>query len=342
MKAILLEDIGKLTMTEIQRPTLGGPNELLIKVAAVGICGSEVHAYRGTHPFRKPPSVQGHEVTGDVAEVGPAVSGFAPGERVFVDPQWTCGVCQWCQSGRHNLCPHKKVLGTIGWTGGLGEYILAPEPSVYSLPDHVSYVAGTLIEPLSVAVHAAHRAGLTSGESVAVLGTGPIGMMVAAVSSVRGASPIIVVDLQQHCLDVAQSRLGATHSLLADEGPIADRILDITGGQGIDVVYLTAGVSPLVQEALKTVERGGRVVFLALFDEPVQFEPFAIVGQDVSFVGSQMYNTADIRTAIDLLASGAVQAEAMVTHVLPLEEAQRGFDMAATKADGAIKVVLEH
>ena len=130
MKAILLEEVGKLTITEADRPILNGPDELLIKAAAVGVCGSEIHAFRGTHPFRKPPSIQGHEVTGDVVAVGADVSAFDIGDRVFVDPQWTCGHCIWCASGRHNLCPHKKVLGTIGWSGGLGEYIVAPQVRV--------------------------------------------------------------------------------------------------------------------------------------------------------------------------------------------------------------------
>jgi 2-desacetyl-2-hydroxyethyl bacteriochlorophyllide A dehydrogenase len=340
MKAVLLEEIGKLTLTEAPQPDLSGPDEVLIKVGAVGICGSEVHAYKGTHPFRKPPSIQGHEVTGDIVAVGANAGELKPGDRVFVDPQWTCGECVWCRSGRHNLCPTKKVLGTIGWSGALGEYIKAPKRSVYRLPDDVSYVDGTLIEPLSVAVHAAERAGVIPDESIAVLGTGPIGMMVTAVCSARGAAPIIALDLQPHCLEIAQKHLGATDSLLADPGPIADRILDITDGKGIDVVFLTVGVSPLVTDALDIVEREGRVVFLALFDEPVHFEPFDIVGRDVTMLGSQMYNAQDIRTAIQLISTGAVQAGAMVTHVLPLEEAQRGFDLAATKADGAVKVVL--
>lgn len=342
MKAILLEEVGKLTVIEAERPVLDGPDELLIKAAAVGVCGSEIHAFRGTHPFRKPPSIQGHEVTGEVVAVGADVRAFSLGDRVFVDPQWTCGHCKWCGSGRHNLCPQKKVLGTIGWSGGLGEYIVAPEKSVYRLPDHVSYVAGTLIEPLAVGVHAVNRATIAPGDSVAVLGTGPIGMMVAAVANVRRASPIVAVDLQPHCLEMVQEHLGATNGLLADQGPITERILAINDGEGFDVVFLTVGVTSLVEEALTIVQRDGRVVFLALFDGAVQFDPFDIVGRDVSFVGSQMYNVEDIQTAIELIASGAVDAEAMVTHVLPLEQAQLGFEMAESKADGAIKVVLEH
>jgi L-iditol 2-dehydrogenase len=341
VKAALLESVGKLTITEVERPALADPDQVLVQVKAVGVCGSEIHAFKGTHPFRKPPSVLGHEVTGDVVRVGTAVRDFVPGDRVFVDPQWTCGECRWCRTGRHNLCPTKQVLGTVQWSGGLGEYVVAPERSLYPLPEHVSYIEGTTIEPLSVAVHMIEHVGVGVDESVVVLGTGAIGMMVTAMASVKGASPIIAVDLQAHCLDMAQQSLGATHGLLAGEGSLADRILDITQGKPVDVILLTVGVPSLVDEALAIVATEGRIMFVALFDQPVQFEPNVLIDKHLTFLGSAMYNARDIQTAVDLVSSGKVQAGAMVTHVLPLAEAQRGFDLAATKQDGAIKVVLE-
>jgi L-iditol 2-dehydrogenase len=341
MKAALFTSIGQLTLTQVERPAIDGPDEVLIQVKAVGICGSEIHAFKGTHPFRKPPSLLGHEVTGQVVEIGDQVKGLVPGDRVFVDPQWPCGSCQWCRSGQHNLCPSKKVLGTPEWSGGLGEYIVAPERSVYPLPAHISYVAGTLIEPLSVAVHMVEHVSVARGQSVVILGAGPIGMMVAATSSLRGGMPIVAVDLQSHCLDVVRQYLGATYTLLGNEEPIAQRVLDITSGKRIDVVFLTVGVPALVDEALRMVERGGRIMFVALFDEPITLYPNDLIGEDLTLLGSSMYNVQDIRSAIDLIAGGQVRAETMVTHVLPLAEAQRGFELAATKADGAIKVVLQ-
>ena len=164
MKAALLAAVGKLTITEVEQPDLGRPSDVLIRVGAVGICGSEIHAFQGTHPFRKPPSILGHEVAGEVVDVGAKVSGLAPGDRVFVNPQRTCGECEWCQSGRPNVCSSREMLGTLGWTGGLAEYIVAPAQNVCPLPDHVSYVQGTLIEPLCVGVHAIRRAGVEAGE----------------------------------------------------------------------------------------------------------------------------------------------------------------------------------
>ena len=248
MKAAVLEAVGQLVIREVAQPALKGPDWARIKVRAVGICGSEIHAFQGTHPFRKPPSILGHEVTGEIVELGPEVPGFAAGDRVFVDPQWTCGTCAYCTSGRHNLCPDKVVLGTARWTGGLGEYIVAPAPALYPLPDHVSYVEGTAIEPLAVGVHMVQRAQVTAGEEVAVLGAGTIGMMVAAVARLRGAAPVVAVDLQAHCLDLATRHLGATHGLMGNKGPLAERILDLNDGTGTfdwTPTYDQSGIYPV-------------------------------------------------------------------------------------------------
>jgi L-iditol 2-dehydrogenase len=342
LKAAVLEAVGKLAIREVERPQLDRPGWALIKVRAVGICGSEIHAFQGTHPFRKPPSILGHEVTGDIVELGSEVTGFAVGDRVFVDPQWTCGTCAYCTSGRHNLCPDKVVLGTTRWVGGLGEYILAPAPALYALPDHVSYVEGTVIEPLAVGVHMVERAQVAAGEAVAVLGAGTIGMMVSAVARVRGATPVIAVDLQPHCLEVAQAHMGATHALLGSEGLLAERVLEITGRRGADATFLTVGVPALLDTAIEMAACEGRIFFVALFNQPVQLAPNDLLDKHLTLLASTMYNAREIQSAVDLVADGLVKAAAIVTHVLPLEEAQRAFDLAASKQEGAIKVVIEH
>jgi L-iditol 2-dehydrogenase len=345
LKAAVLESIGHLAIREVDPPRLGGPDEALIKVRAVGICGSEIHAFKGTHPFRKPPSILGHEVTGDIVRAGPQVPGYEVGDRVFVDPQWTCGECEWCTTGRHNLCPTKAVLGTPRWVGGLGEYIVAPAPALYPLPDNVSYVEGTTVEPLSVGVHMVERAGVRAGESVVVLGSGAIGMMVAAVAGVRGAAPIVAVDRQPHCLDLATRHMGATHGVRVDRGPgaatLALRVRDLNDGNGIDFAFLTVGVPALLDQAIEMAACEGRIFFVALFDRPVRIEPNALIDKHLTLLASAMYNEREIRTAIDLVATRQVRAGAMVTHVLPLHEAQRAFDLAASKEEGAIKVVIE-
>lgn len=340
MKAICLEAIEKLNITQTEKPTLTGPGQVIIEVKHVGICGSELHAFKGTHPYRKPPAILGHEMLGYVTEVSEDVTRVTVGDRVTVDPQWVCEECEWCKKGDHNLCVNKRVLGTVEWPGALGEYILCPDYSVYPIPDHLTDDQATMIEPLAVGVHAVKRARLQKGESVLILGTGSIGNVTTAMAHVYGADPIIVADVQQHCLDTAP-RLGATHSILVGHEDIATRVNEITGGKGADVVFITHGTSELFDAAFEAVRKQGRIVVVALFKKPVPINPYNIIKKDIDIVGTIMSTDEDVQEAIEVVASGKVDPAHIVTHHLPIDEAQHGFELAATKNDGAIKVVLD-
>lgn len=340
MKAVCLTAIRELAVIEAEKPAITGPEQVLIQVRQVGVCGSELHAFNGTHPYRKPPSILGHEMLGMVVEVGADVTRFKVGDRVTVDPQWPCYECEWCQREDHNLCPNKLVLGTKEWPGALGEFIIVPAPSVYAVPDHLTDDQATMIEPLAVAVHAARRARLAKGESVLVLGTGSIGQVTTAMSQVRGAVPIIVGDVQQHCLETGL-KVGATHTIRVDQEDVVARVMAITDGKGVDVVFLTAHETELFHIAFETVRKQGRIVVIALFEEPVSINPYDIIKRDMDVVGSIMSNDDDVKEAIKLIADGKVQPEHIVTHHLPIDEAQRGFELAASKDDGAIKVMLQ-
>jgi 2-desacetyl-2-hydroxyethyl bacteriochlorophyllide A dehydrogenase len=341
MRAASLETEGHLVLTETPMPSIQSDDQVLIRVKTVGVCGSEVHAFHGTHPYRKAPVILGHEAAGDVLSVGKAVSGFEVGDRVIVDPQWTCGQCAYCRAGDVNLCPSKKVLGTPAWPGAFGEYIIAPERSVFPLPHNLSYVQGSLIEPLTVAVHVARQANLVAGESVAILGTGSIGGLLAGVCHVQGAAPIVNADVHQHCLDAARERLGATHDFLLPDRDLLDAVKALTGGEGVDVVFVTADDPSLVSRGLQIAKRRGRIVLVALLTtSPLQLTAYEIIKKELHIVGSSMSNHDDVRKAIELAASGQVDLEAIATHLLPIEEAQQGVELADTKDDGAIKVIL--
>ena len=233
------------------------------------------------------------------------------------------------------------MMGTSGWSGSFGAIVAAPAERVYQLPDPLSFVQGTLVEPLAVGVRAARRANIQPGESAAIIGTGPIGMMVSAAVNRRGAAQIIAVDRQPHCLDTVQRCFGASNGVLAGDKPLAEQVLALNGDAGVDVVFLTVGIPALMREALKMVNKHGRIVLVALFDGPLNFEPFNIINNELTVIGSMVYNADDFQTALDLIASGEIPAEAMVSHVLPVEQVQHGFDLAASKKDKAVKVVLE-
>lgn len=341
MRAALLETPGRLVMTEAPMPTIQGADEVLIQVRTVGVCGSEVHAFHGTHPYRIAPVILGHEVAGDVVVAGEGVSDFKVGDRVVVDPQWACGECTYCRTGYINHCPNKKVLGTLAWPGGFGEYIVAQENAVFHLPDNLSYKQGSLIEPLTVGVHVVKQANLAAGESVAILGTGSIGGLLSGVCRVYGAGPIITADIRQHCLDAARERLGATHDYLLPDDDFVEKVKEVTGGEGVDVTCITADDVSLVNRAVEMTKPRGRIVLVALLrDAPLQMMAYDIIGKELQIIGSTMTHHADMQEAIELAASGKADAEAIATHVLPIEEAQRGMELVDTKNDGAIKVVL--
>lgn len=342
MRAALLETERHLVLTEVPMPAIQGADQVLIQVKTVGVCGSEVHAFHGTHPYRTAPVVLGHEIAGDIVSAGKAVTRFRPGDRVLVDPQWTCGECAYCQAGDINLCPSKKVLGTPAWPGAFGEYIIAPEKSVFRLPDNLSYTQGSLIEPLTVAVHVARQANLMSGESVAILGTGSIGGMLAGVCHTQGAESIITVDIHQHCLDAARERLGATHDFLVPDENLVERVKELSaGGEGVDVVFVTADDASLVSQGIQMTRRRGRIVLVALLTvSPLQLKAYEIIGKELQIVGSNMSNHEDVGKAIQLTASGQVDVLAIATHQLSIEEAQQGLELAETKSNGAIKVIL--
>jgi 2-desacetyl-2-hydroxyethyl bacteriochlorophyllide A dehydrogenase len=341
MRAAVLQTERQMVMADAEQPVIQAADQMLIRVRTVGVCGSEVHAFNGTHPFRKAPVILGHEMAGDVVEVGADVTRFRAGDRVIVDPHAPCGTCAYCRSGAVNLCPTKKVLGTQAWPGAFGEYVVAPQGAVFHLPDHLSYTQGSLIEPLTIGVHVARRAGLRPGESVAVLGSGSIGGMIAGVCHALGATPIIVADIQQHCLDAARERLGATHDVLLPDHNLVEEVVAITHGEGVDAVFIAADDPTLVRQAVQITKGHGRIALVALLSvAPLQLMGYDLIKKELHLLGNSMSIHQDVEEAIALAASGRVDVEAIYTHLLPIEEAQRAMQLAASKDDGAIKVVL--
>ena len=341
MKAILLEDYWKIRLVETDPPVRTGEDQVLIRVTLAGVCGSEIHAYKGTHPFRRPPAIMGHELTGIVAEVGTACNRIKPGDRVTVDPQWTCDTCEWCRTGRHNICKNKTVLGTTSWPGAFGEYVVIPEKRVYPIPENLEDILAVTVEPLSVGMHAADRASIQRGESAVIYGCGTIGLATVAGVRERGASRIVAVDIRESSLDAAR-KIGATATVTAGTPEAGVSIRAGLGSEQADMVFVTVGMETVFHDALSVVKPGGRIILIALFDKPVSFEPFDLVGTEVSVIGSQMYTPEDVERAILSLSEGRIDFSPVVTHCLPLESAQRAFDLAGSKDDGAIKVILKH
>lgn len=340
MKTAILESLHSINIVDLPSPQITRSDQVKIAVKAVGICGSEVHAYEGTHPYRKAPVILGHEAAGQVIEVGSAVKDFKIGDRVYVDPQWVCDECEFCKSGNINLCENKQVLGTERWPGAFGEIIVVPAQSVFHLADHLNYIQGAMIEPLTVGVHVARRAKVQPGNAVAILGSGSIGGLLSGVCRTMGAESIVLADIRQHCMDAARERLGATHDILLPDPDVIERMASAAGGN-FDVVFIAADDPSLVNLGLQLLKKRGKLVLVALLNEaPLTIQGYALIEKEIKIIGSLMSNHSDIQYAEKLVRDGLVDVEGIVTHHLSIDEAQKGMEIAKDKTDDAIKVIL--
>ncbi len=260
MKAALVTDVEKVSIEEIERPVIKD-DEVLIKVKTVGVCGSDLHLFRGTHAFRKPPAILGHEIAGEVVEIGKRVRNLKVGDRVTVEPQYGCGECEFCRKGLINLCTKKIVPGTAKWIGVFVEYFNAPEKTVYKLNDSVSYPMGTMIEPLAVAVRGFRRATVKEKDCVVILGSGTIGLLCLVVARQMGYKTIICTDTAQFNLDMALKH-GATLAINPLEVDVVEAVKKLTDGKGADLALVAAGPTIFLIRRLPASENGGRLASL--------------------------------------------------------------------------------
>lgn len=256
MKAVYVEDAYKIVVKEIDIPEIAA-NEVLIKVKSAGICGSDLHTYKGLHPFRKPPVIIGHEVAGEIVKVGEAVTRLAAGDRVTVEPQTGCGICEYCLAGLVNYCEQRGAPGIGGWYGTMAEYFAAPEQTVFKLPEGMSFDQGVLVEPFAVGVHAVRKAGIGLGDKVAILGAGPIGLLAMAAAKAAGATTLLVTDVMDYALEGA-IKMGATHSLnIMSKPDWTEQATALIGGH-FDKVLVAAGVPGIIDQSLKLLRKGSR------------------------------------------------------------------------------------
>lgn len=341
MKAAVMPKPQEIVIKELPVPRIGA-DEVLIKVMAVGVCGSDVHYYENGRIGRfvvEKPIILGHECAGEISAVGEQVTRFRVGDRVAVEPGVTCGRCRACKEGRYNLCPDVQFLATPPVDGAFVQYIKMREDFVFPIPDHLSYESAALNEPFSVGIHAAKRTKLKPGSSVAIMGMGPIGLMAVAAAKAFGASRIYAADLEPFRLEAAK-RMGATHVIDVREQDPVEYIRQLTGNEGVDAAWETAGNPKTLQSALRSVRRGGKLAIVGL---PAQDEiplniPF-IADNELDICGIFRYaNTYP--SGIRFLASGLVDTQALITDKYPLEKTQEALERAMTNKSGSLKVMV--
>ena len=338
MKAAVLHAPYKILIKTAERPAIKS-DEVLVKVYATGICGSDLHAFRGKHPFVKLPRILGHEVSGEVAEVGKDVEEVEVGDRVVVEPLIPCGSCIACVIGKYNVCKSLKVLG-IHVDGAFAEYLKAPSNRVYEIPNDLSFDDATLIEPYAVAAHIVKRSGVRVGDTVAVLGAGPIGLCILQVAKLAGSKTVVITDILDYRLQLAK-KLGADITINSGKEDPVGIVKDVTNGEGVDIAIEAVGVSPTVQQALKIARPFGQVTIAGFFEDPhVEIDVLSVIAKELHVLGSRLY-WLDFETAIDLVSKGKVDVKSMITHKFSLEEAQKAFEIFDQKIQNPVKVLLK-
>jgi len=335
MKAAVWYGGKDIRIEELPTPKIKD-DEVLVKVKAVSICGSDLHAYIGVSKRRMPPLVMGHEFSGEIVKVGRTVKGLKEGERVVLEPVLSCGTCVLCQRGRSNICENIKLVG-LHLCGAFSEYVTIPASKCHKLPDAVSFEEASLVEPLAVAVHAVNLASLEKGEDIGIIGSGAVGVMTLQVAKNIGAGNIFVVDTLDYRLELAK-KLGATTTINAKKENPVQRILS---DGGVDTVFEAVGHQETAQQALAMVKKGGKVIIIGMLEATMELPMLDVTVKEIEIRGSYSYTSDDFKQALNLIAKGKVKVKPLITHVLPLRDITRGFDILSKGAENVIKVVLK-
>ncbi len=346
MKAAIIREYGKITLEEVEKPELQD-NYVLIKVKYASICGSDQHIFKGEfHPRTRLPLIPGHELAGVIEAAGSKVKEFRPGEKVTVDPILWCGKCAACQVGHYPACAALKLIG-IDLDGGFAQYVSVPAHTVFKIPDHISDENASLIEILSIGFHASSRAGVKEQDDVLIMGAGKVGQAILHAAKTITKGKIIMVDILDERLEIASSAfpdLIAVNTTRTD--PVAF-IKELTNGRGVDVAFEAVGhdvkvegrLNP-VRTCINAIKGGGTVCVLGLGDHPSEILMKELIWKEAKIVSSRVSH-GEFSKAIEALDRKTIHPEKMITGILDLREAQRGFELLEAEPGKHLKILLK-
>ncbi len=333
---------GDFRIEDVADPEVG-PGMVLIHVEWCGICGSDLHEYEAhTVSGYAPPIVIGHEFAGSVSATGDGVQGISVGDRVAVEPFLRCNDCEACLADNYHLCPSLTVVGAQATDGGFAEYALVPAYSVHVLPDSVPTDLGALVEPLAVGWHALRKGQFEAGQTVLVIGAGPIGLASLLSARAMGASLVAVSVRRGGARALTAERLHADAVLDSSSIDVVERILELTGGRGVDVVVETSGAPEAMVTAIGAVRSGGVIVSVAVWLAPAPCDYMQVLLKEITIVGSKGYNRPDFPEVIAALADGRIEgAEQIITTRVALDDVLAdGFDVLASDRSSHVKVLV--
>ncbi len=329
----------KIQLEKVNLP-LPKEGEVQIKVKFCGICGSDIHAYQGKHPFVHPPIVLGHEFSGTVSRVGLGVADLKEGDPVTVEPNITCGRCYNCLHGRYNICSELKVIGCVGYDGAFSEYILVPSSKVIKLPRGMSFEHATMIEPAAVAVHVVRKASQKIGQKVVVLGAGPIGLLVTQIARSAGADGIIVTDILDYRLNLAR-RLGADEVVNISSQDLKETIIQKWGTEGVDLIYDCVGTEETLFQAMQVARKGIKIMIVGVPHQKIEINFELVQDRELELMGCLMYVREDFLTALSLILNDRIDVDSLITHRFNLEKIGEAFSLIQRKKEEIIKILIK-
>lgn len=318
-----------------------GPDDLLVKVKACAICGSDIKGYSGKTGRRQPPIIMGHEAAGVVEAVGENVVGFGPGDRVCFDSTVYCNRCSFCLSGHQNLCSNRQVVGVSEGTyrrhGAMAEYVIVPYWISVKMPDRLTFAQAALIETASIGVHAANRTPLQLNDTVVVVGAGGVGLVALQAIRLKGAGKVIVTDLLESRLEMAR-QMGADVTIRADDPDLMAKLLEETGPEGADVAMEAVGVQSTIDLALNITRKGGALTLIGNVSPRVEFNLQSIVSREITLYG--VCATNEFPNVVELVAAGKINVDPFVSDYARIEDGQAVFDRLYKGVPGNIRTVF--
>jgi len=343
MKAVFLLKKKEFEVRDIPRPR-PKEKEVLIRVKVVGVCGSDVHYYLegkiGSQQIIKEPLILGHELSGEVAELGKGAGNFKVGQRVVVEPAISCGKCEVCRKGWTNICPLVKFLGTPPVNGAFCEYLVMPGENLFPLPDKLSDEEGVMFEPLAIGLYAVRLSRFLPGETVAILGSGPIGLVTLLSARAAGASLIFATDIIPERLKAAK-KIGAREVFNPEKEDVAEKIMELTKGRGVDVTFEAAGKEETINQAFAITALGGRVMIIGIPEvDAITYEPHQMRRKEL-LIQNVRHSLDTTGASIRLVEEGLINLKPLITHCYPFDKITEAFELVSHYQDGVIKAVIK-
>jgi len=338
MKQEVMKSPGKIEFRDIPIPELA-PNEVLVKMIRIGVCGSDIHVYHGKHPYTDYPVTQGHEVSGKIEKVGSNVKNVEVGDKVTIQPQVVCDKCYPCTHGKYHICDDLKVMG-FQTTGAASEFFKVESEKVIKLPDEMTYEQGAMIEPCAVAVHAVSRGGDISGFNVLVLGAGPIGNLVGQTAKALGAKAVMITDLSDFRLDIAK-KVGIDFPINPSKQNLSTEIENAFGSSKADLIIECVGSNDTIDAAINNARKGTDIIVVGVFGEKASVDLGFVQDRELCLIGTLMYQSDDYHKAIELVNLGKIKLGPLMTVHFPFEEYSKAYKYIDDKKDKVMKVFID-